>query len=102
VEDSNNKLPYFFLGLGVGLAAGLLFAPKSGNETRALLREKADEGRDYIRRKSESVREGAGDFVERGKEAISRQREQFTSALEAGRQAYRETRTAFAPEEEGV
>ncbi len=102
MADSNNKLPYFFLGLGVGLAAGLLFAPKAGSETRALLREKADEGRDYLRRRADQARESATDFVERGKDAISRQREQFTSAMEAGRQAYREARTSYAPEEEGV
>jgi gas vesicle protein len=101
MEDNSSKLPYFFLGLGVGLAAGLLFAPKSGEETRALLREKADESRDYLRRKSELAKESASDFVERGKEAVARQREQFVSALDAGRQAYRDAR-GFSPEEEGV
>jgi gas vesicle protein len=105
VEDNSSKLPYFFLGLGVGLAAGLLFAPKSGEETRALLREKADESRDYLRRKGETVRDSASDFVERGREAVTRQKEQFTSAMEAGRQAYREARVGggYGPsEEEGV
>ena len=28
--DDDNKFSYFFLGLGLGVAAGLLFAPKSG------------------------------------------------------------------------
>lgn len=104
MEDNSSKLPYFFLGLGVGLAAGLLFAPKSGEETRALLREKADEGRDYLRKKGEYARESASDFVERGRDAVNRQRDQFTSAMEAGRQAYREARVGgYGPsEEEGV
>jgi gas vesicle protein len=101
VED-DHKLSYFFLGIGVGLAAGMLFAPKSGEETRALLRHKADEGRDYIKRRGGELRENAGDFIERGREAVSRQKEQLSSAVEAGRQAYRDARGGYSPEEQGV
>jgi gas vesicle protein len=87
----DNKLPYFFLGLGLGVAAGLLFAPKSGSETRELLLSKADEGKEYLKRQSEQLRSTAGDAIERGKSALARQREQLNAAVEAGRQAYRET-----------
>jgi gas vesicle protein len=100
--DEDNKLPYFFLGLGVGLAAGLLFAPKSGEETRALLRGKADESRDFVKRKSEEIRESASDIVDRSREAVRRQREQFTAAVEAGRQAYREAQPSFEVGPDGV
>jgi len=99
VEDRNN-LPYFLLGIGVGLAAGLLFAPKSGEETRALLKGHADEGRDFVKRKSGEFKETAGDFVERGRDAVSRQREQVAAAVEAGRQAYREAHGSYPPEAE--
>ncbi len=102
MEDNNNKLPYFFLGIGVGLAVGLLFAPKSGEETRALLKSKADESRDFVKRRTGELKENAADFVERGREAVQRQREQFVSAVDAGRQAYREARSTYSPEEEGV
>jgi gas vesicle protein len=102
--DEKNNLPYFFLGVGVGLAVGLLFAPKSGEETRALLKERAEEGRDLLKRKSSEVRDQATDFYERGKEAVLRQREQVAAAVEAGRQAYRDTRgeTLDSLESEGV
>jgi gas vesicle protein len=89
--QDDNKFPYFFLGLGLGVAAGLLFAPKSGSETRELLLTKADEGKEYLKRQSEQLRSTAGDAVERGKSALARQREQLSAAVEAGRQAYRET-----------
>jgi gas vesicle protein len=85
------KLSYFFLGMGIGVAVGILFAPKSGEETRRLLREKADEGKDYIKQRSEGLMESAGDIVDRGKTVISRQKDQIAAAVEAGRQAYRET-----------
>ncbi len=51
--DDDNKFSYFFLGLGLGVAAGLLFAPKSGPETRDLLRSKADEGKEYLKRRTQ-------------------------------------------------
>ncbi|MFN3323737.1 MAG: YtxH domain-containing protein [Bryobacteraceae bacterium] len=89
--DEEKSLSYFFLGLGVGVAVGLLFAPKSGQETRQLIRGKADEGRDYLKRRTEEVRESAQEIIERGRTAIHRQKDQITSALDAGKQAYRET-----------
>ena len=101
MEDRNN-LPYFFLGVGVGLAVGLLFAPKSGEETRNLLKGRADEGKDFVKRKSGEIRETATDFMERGREAVIRQREQVAAAVEAGRQAYREAHGSYPPETEEV
>jgi len=88
--SDDNKFPYFFLGLGLGVAVGLLFAPKSGSETRELLLNKADEGKEYLKRQSEQLRSSAGDAYERSKSALARQREQLSAAVEAGRQAYRE------------
>jgi gas vesicle protein len=88
--QEDNKFPYFFLGLGLGVAVGLLFAPKSGSETRELLLNKADEGKEYLKRQGENLRTSAGDAIERSKSALARQREQLSAAVEAGRQAYRE------------
>jgi gas vesicle protein len=88
--EEDRRLSYFFLGLGVGVAVGILFAPKSGEETRTLIREKAEEGKDYVRRRSGEFRETATDYVERGKSALSRQRETIASAIDAGKQAYRD------------
>src|ERR1700676_3622607 len=88
MED--NRLSYFVLGLGVGVAAGLLFAPKSGAETRDLILTKADESKEYLRRRSEELRDTASDAIEKGKSAVAKQREQLTSAIEAGKQAYRD------------
>ena len=88
--EDDSKFSYFFLGLGLGVAVGLLFAPKSGPETRELLRSKADEGKDYIRRRGLELRDTATDAIERGKSAVSRQRDHLSAAVEAGKQAYRE------------
>lgn len=94
--DDSKGLSYFFLGLGVGVAVGIMFAPQSGSETRTLLRSKANEGGDYLKRRGEDLRDSASEFVERGKTAVSRQREQLGAAVEAGKQAYREAVTNAA------
>jgi gas vesicle protein len=88
--DDNNNLSYFFLGLGLGVAVGLLFAPKSGPETRDLLLTKADEGREYLRRRTEDLKDSAGDLVDKGRSVLAKQKDQLSSAVEAGKQAYRE------------
>ena len=85
-----NKFAYFAFGLGVGLAIGVLFAPKSGEETRQLIRAKAGEGKDYLKRRYDEAKESAGEAIERGKGAVSRHKEHLSAAIEAGRQAYRE------------
>ncbi len=88
--EDDNKFSYFFLGLGLGVAAGLLFAPKSGAETRDLLLTKADEGKEYLKKRTGELRESAEEVIEKGKTAVSRQRDNLSSAVEAGKQAYRE------------
>jgi gas vesicle protein len=88
--EDDNKLPYFFLGLGLGVAVGVLFAPKSGEETREFLRSKAEEGAELAKQRAADLREAAADTLERGKSAVQRHKENLSAAVEAGKQAYRE------------
>jgi gas vesicle protein len=90
-EDS--KFPYFLLGLGVGFVAGVLTAPRSGDETLQLIREKAGESKEYLHRQQENFKESAQHAVDRGKDAMLRQKEQIAAAYEAGRQAYKDSVT---------
>lgn len=90
MEDSGNRLSYFFLGLGVGVAVGLLFAPQSGEETRDLLKNKADDAKDRLRRKGQDLRETAEEAIARGRDTLARQKENLSAAVDAGKQAYRE------------
>ena len=95
-DDSGGKFTYFLAGLGVGSLIGILFAPRSGEETRNLITSRVDEGRDYLTKRSHELREQADDLVDRGRKAVARQRENVQSAVEAGRQAYREASTREA------
>lgn len=100
--EEDKRISYFCLGLGIGVAVGILFAPKSGEETRQLLRTKADDGRDYLKRKGEELKDSAVDIADRGKYAIQRQKEQLAAAVDAGRQAYKESVATAATEEAGA
>ena len=89
-DDNNSSIGWFLAGLGLGAVVGILYAPKSGRETREQLRESAEEGRDYIVARGREAREQVRDYVDRGKDVIAKQRDQINSAIEAGRSAYRE------------
>ena len=88
--EETNKISYFFLGLGLGVAVGLLVAPKTGPETRDLLLSKADEGKDYLLRRTDDLKDSASDLVEKGRNVILKQKDQMSAAVEAGKLAYRE------------
>jgi gas vesicle protein len=88
--EDDSKLSYFFLGLGLGVAAGILFAPKSGPETRELIKSKAGEGTEFLKKRSGDLKDTASDLVDKGKSILNRQKDQLNQAVEAGKQAYRE------------
>lgn len=89
-ENGGSKIGYFLAGMGIGALIALLFAPRSGEETRAYLRDRVEEGVDEAKRRSRELRERAGEYAEKGKEILERQRGSVEAALDAGKQAYRE------------
>lgn len=89
-RDNGNNFMWFLAGLGFGALLGVLYAPRSGRETRDAIMNSAQEGREYLKTRGRDARESVNDWVDRGKEVMNRQKDQFTSAIEAGRQAYRE------------
>ena len=63
---------FLLAGAGVGAVMALLFAPKSGRETRRLISRKAEDGRDFVAAKGRGLRRQAEDTLERGRELASR------------------------------
>src|SRR5579862_9726908 len=86
-----NGLSSFLLGLGVGVGIGMLFAPKSGQETRDMIKNKAGEGTDFLKQRSADLKQSAGEWVDKGRDALGRQKDNLTDAMEAGKRAYRDT-----------
>jgi gas vesicle protein len=89
-DHDGNSFVWFLAGLGLGALAGVLYAPRSGSETREALRARAEEGREYVRSRSREAREQAAQWADRGRDVVNQQKDQFRAAYEAGRQAYHE------------
>ena len=87
---ADSRLSCFFLGLGVGTAVGLLFAPKPGDELIGDLRARASGGRNFLWQRSGELRHQAEEILERGRSNVATHREHLAAALEAGRRAYQE------------
>ena len=71
----------FLLGAITGAAVALLMAPTTGEEMRRILGEKAREGRDK-----------ANEAARQGREFINRQRDNLSTAIERGKDAYYQAR----------
>ena len=54
---------WFLAGLGVGAVVGVLYAPKSGDEMRDVIRSKAQEGSDKARATSQAAQHSTGVFA---------------------------------------
>ena len=91
-DNGGNKVSFFLVGMGIGALLGILFAPKSGEETRDGLIRRADESRDYAQRKARELRERADDLVERGRDVVETGRDSINDAIEAGKGAYRQAK----------
>ena len=99
--EERSGFGYFLLGLGIGVAAGILWAPRSGEETRQIIADRAGEGADYlkaraqegteyVRQRTDDVRQSAADLYEKGRSTVQRQKDTLNAAVEAGKQAYRD------------
>ena len=88
-DNNGNGFMWFIAGLGLGALVGVLYAPRSGNETREQILRSAEDGRDWASSRAREAREQANQWVERGKDVVRAQKEQISTAVEAGRQAYR-------------
>ncbi|WP_263356892.1 YtxH domain-containing protein [Acidicapsa ligni] len=121
--DNQQAFGWFLAGLGLGALVGILYAPKSGRETREDLLTSAKDGSEYVRvrarevvdqaghlvdtgkvKASEYVQRGRGvvdqgraqweEFVDKGKGFVNDQTVKVSAAVDAGRQAYQTTTAA--------
>ena len=79
-NDEFSGFPYLLIGIGIGMVAGLLLAPRSGEEMREDIRRRTNEGVDYLNQQADKLRDGAEKVVSKGKEWIGRQSESIQSA----------------------
>jgi gas vesicle protein len=73
----------FLLGLGIGITAGVLFAPMAGDKARKQIAERASDGTDYLFKQGQQVRDTAADLVEKGKSALQDQKDRLANAAQS-------------------
>ena len=80
-KDSGTSVAWFLAGAAAGAAVALLYAPKTGKDTRKLLHRTSREGR-------EAVESSGKELMDRGKELYDRGRkiaEEAADLFERGR-----------------
>lgn len=74
-QDTGINLGWFLVGVAVGGAIALLYAPQSGKDTRRLIAKKTEQSREALADSSKEV-------LDRGKEMFERAREVADEAAE--------------------
>ncbi len=90
---------WFLAGLGIGALVGVLYAPKSGKETREDLLAKSLEARDKANELYNQGVEQATQYVQQGKEAatqyVGKSKEAAAQYVDKGKEYYDKGRTQW-------
>lgn len=76
-EDNSSRAVWFLMGAAVGGAIALLFAPKSGRDTRRYIVKKTEEGRDAITDAGKDLLERGREYYEKGRKIAEEAGEVF-------------------------
>ena len=80
-----------FLGGAIGgMIAGILLAPKSGEETRRVIQTHARRTEEDLIERAKEARAALDEVIERGKHFVDEKRADVESAVRAGREAVKE------------
>jgi len=69
-RDGINTLAWFLTGAVIGATVAILFAPKSGKDTRRYLSEKTHAGREAVMETSQDIVDASRDMFERGRKLV--------------------------------
>ena len=67
-REESGKLGWFVAGAVLGGAVALLYAPKSGKETRQFINKKTGEGKEALNQTGKEVVEKSREIFDRGKQ----------------------------------
>jgi gas vesicle protein len=89
-RSNSNSIGWFLAGLGVGTVAALLYAPKTGRETREAIVTGVDDGRKYLASMGRDAQAQINDWVATGKKTVIDKKRQVNAGIDAAREAMRE------------
>jgi len=111
-SGAGSSIGAFLLGIGVGIGVSLLFTPRSGEENRQLIADKAREGmdratlavgelKDQVQAGLDNAGDAAQDLKERVGGKVSDLKDRVQQAVRAGQEAYHEDLQRSETEQEG-
>jgi gas vesicle protein len=90
-KSSAQTVALAFLGGAVaGVVAGILLAPKSGEETRRDLKRYARRAEEEVLEKAKEARAALDETIERGTQFIAERRADVEAAVKAGKEAMKD------------
>jgi len=78
----------FILGGIVGAGIALLFAPKSGSDTRQMIKDLAGDVKDKAQHYVDDVKGKVSSGIDKGKGLYEEKKSMISSAFDAGKEAY--------------
>ena len=69
-DGGTSAIAWFLTGAILGITAALLYAPKSGRDTRQFLTEKTQQGKDAVSESGKEIIEAGRDMFERGRKLV--------------------------------
>ena len=91
---TNDLVKGLILGALGGLLLGILYAPKSGRETREDIRKSTADLYDKTKEQYHQAVLGMEELVGEGRKAYAEKKERLKKAVEAGVEAYKEEKDA--------
>ena len=79
----------FFIGGLIGAGVALLTAPKTGEETRRMIKELAEDVKEKAEDYIDQAKVTATAYVEKGKDFVEKEKNLITKTMEAGKEAYK-------------
>jgi gas vesicle protein len=69
-EEGSNTLAWFLTGAVIGATVALLYAPRSGKDTRQFLTDKTQQGKEAVAESSKDILDAGRDMFERGRKLV--------------------------------
>ena len=79
----------FFIGGLIGAGVALLTAPKTGEETRRMIKELAEDVKEKAEDYIGQAKDMATTYMEKGKDFIEKEKTVISKTVEAGKEAYK-------------
>jgi gas vesicle protein len=84
-SQASTRVAWFLVGVAIGAGAAVLFAPRSGKDTRQYITRRTHEGREAVEATGRDIVDRGRDFYDKGRDLV----EDAVDLFERGRKLMR-------------